>query len=230
MSQDHRTRVGNERRQKMRMRLIESALTVFAEKGVDASIIDDVIVAAGVSRGTFYNYFRTNTELLVAVSEALSNEIIHMIESVVGDFSNPVERLACGLRKFMHTVIAHPLFARFIWRAGFHAYSSSHLMMQYLPRHITESMQQGSFKVPDSLFALEFIAGVMLSATFAVSTHPVGEHYAEQVVQHILMGLGVSETEAHALANLAMPAFAQPNDSLLIRAQQKYAEKSAFQF
>lgn len=221
MTQNHRTRVGIERRQKMRRRLIESALLVFSEKGVDASVIDDVIVAAGVSRGTFYNYFRTNTELLVAVSEELSNEIIHMIETVVGGYTNPVERLACGLRQFMRTAIEYPLFARFVWRAGFNAYSSSNLILHYLPRHITESMAKGSFTVPDMMFALTFMTGVMLSSTFAVTTQTVAPEYAEKVVQHILMGLGLSEEESKHMAYLAMPTFALPKDSLLSRSQNR---------
>lgn len=227
MTQNHRTRVGIERREKMRMRLIESALAVFSEKGVDASVIDDVIVAAGVSRGTFYNYFRTNNELLTSVGEELSNEIIQMIESVVGDFANPVERLASGLRKFMHTAIDYPLFARFIWRAGYNAYSTSNLIAHYLPRHITESMKQGSFRVPNEMFALEFIIGVMLSAAFAVTSRPVGDDYAESVVRHILMGLGVEEREAARLVALDMPVFTLPEGSLLNRTHLRFSEKLA---
>ena len=64
--------------------LSESALLVFAEKGVDVPVIDDVIAAAGVSRGTFYNYFRTNAELLVAAIEELGNELVDMIEIAGG--------------------------------------------------------------------------------------------------------------------------------------------------
>ena len=35
----------------MQLRLIEAALAVFAEKGIEATVIDDVISAAGVARG-----------------------------------------------------------------------------------------------------------------------------------------------------------------------------------
>ena len=73
---DHRPRVAAERRARMRRKLVESALFVFAEKGVDASVIEDVIAAAGVSRGTFYNYFRTNAELLAAAINELGNEVV----------------------------------------------------------------------------------------------------------------------------------------------------------
>ena len=52
LREDHRTRVAAEKRARMRRKLVESALLVFAEKGVDASVIEDVIAVAGVSRGT----------------------------------------------------------------------------------------------------------------------------------------------------------------------------------
>ena len=47
---DHRPRVAAERRARMRRKLVESALLVFAEKGVDASVIEDVIAAATLGR------------------------------------------------------------------------------------------------------------------------------------------------------------------------------------
>ena len=79
-TQDHRSRVAAEKRERMRTRLIESALHVFSTKGVEASAIEDVIEAAGVSRGTFYNYYKTNEELLVAVLQATSNEVFGQVE------------------------------------------------------------------------------------------------------------------------------------------------------
>ena len=105
---EHRTRVGAERRARMRRKLIEAALIVFAEKGVDASIIDHVIAAAGVSRGTFYNYFRSNTELLIATSEELANEIADLIEGSLDGAAPSVVSLATGLRLFLDVVRRFP--------------------------------------------------------------------------------------------------------------------------
>ena len=39
---------------------------MLGRRSADASIIDELTALAGVSRGTFYNYFRTNDELLAA--------------------------------------------------------------------------------------------------------------------------------------------------------------------
>ena len=71
-AEDHRVRVGAERREKTRLKLLESALLVFTEKGLDNVVIDGFIAAAGVSRGTFYNHFRTTNELLLALATGMS--------------------------------------------------------------------------------------------------------------------------------------------------------------
>jgi len=94
--EDHRTRTAARRRETMRRRLLESAMLVFAEKGVDASVIDDVISTAGVSRGTFYKYFKSNRDLMVAANEELGKELLTQVLDRVAGLSDPAERLALG--------------------------------------------------------------------------------------------------------------------------------------
>jgi len=220
---DHRTRVGMERRRKMRIRLIESAFIVFAEKGVDVSVIDDVIAVAKVSRGTFYNYFRTNSELMAAVGETLSNELIDLIESIVGEWEDPVEILTTGLRLFLRTARNFPQFANFLWRSGFNANSSGNLIYSYLPRHITRSMQQGRIQATDPISALEFIVGSMLAAIFGISNRSPQSDYPEQMVRHALLGLGVSKEEASRLVALTLPDIQLPEDSILVKTSKREA-------
>ena len=79
--QDHRTRVGRERSARTETRILEAALRVFGEMGPDAPKIDDFVLAAGISRGTFYNHFESVEELLAATSEWLTRELIETIET-----------------------------------------------------------------------------------------------------------------------------------------------------
>jgi len=50
---------GIEKRRRTRVELIAAAFRVFSEKGLEAPVIDDFIVAKRLSRGTFYNHFNT---------------------------------------------------------------------------------------------------------------------------------------------------------------------------
>ena len=130
---DHRPRVAAERRARMRRKLVESALLVFAEKGVDASVIEDVIAAAGVSRGTFYNYFRTNAELLAAAIDELGNEVVDLVELRVKAMPSPAARLFTGLGSIMDAARRFPLFAKFIARVGPQAIGPDNLVFKYIP-------------------------------------------------------------------------------------------------
>ena len=216
---DHRTRVGAERRHRMRLRLIESALRVFAAKGLDAASIDDVIAAAGVSRGTFYNYFRTDGELAAAVGEELTSETIGRIEAAVGHLANPAERVARGMRLYLGAAARYPLFARFTSQAGLRAVGPNHLLREYLPRHIVDGVKSGRMQAPDVSLAVDMIVGAALSAVHALSTRTVHRNYAENAVMHILIGLGVTRSSARKLAYAPIDDVEPPPDSLLARTQ-----------
>ena len=215
----HRTRVGAERREKTRLRLIESALEVYAAKGVEATVIDDVIVAAGVSRGTVYNYFRTDAELLAAVSESVSTETVRRIESAVGALPDPAERMAQGLRLCLHLARSYPLFARFFSMTGFNAIGPGHLMFEYVPRHITEAVALKRMDVSDVTLAVDMMSGAVLGAVHAIATRLVSRAYPEKMVLHMLLGLGMSRANAQKLVDAPLVELPLPPDSLLVRTQ-----------
>lgn len=214
---DHRTRVGMERRERMRARLLESALRVFTENGVGASAIQQVIAAAKVSQGTFYHYFRTNEELLAAVSESLNNELMRVIEAEVGSYKDPAERIACGLRMYLYTTRAYPLFARFVCAAGLHQAGPNNLIYELLPPHISDGLNAGRFHDLTIEMGLDLMAGTLLAAVARLSTGEVPDDYPEGIVVLILRGLGMGTTAAKELVGLPLAPIRLAPDSLLER-------------
>lgn len=55
--------------------LIDAAYSLFIEKGYTATSIQDILDEAGISKGTFYNYFSSKTECLIAIMESVGAEI-----------------------------------------------------------------------------------------------------------------------------------------------------------
>ena len=157
---DHRPRVAAERRARMRRKLVESALLVFAERGVDATVIEDVIAAAGVSRGTFYNYFRTNADLLHAIAEELGNDLVERIEARVCELPSPAARLFTGLRLYQDVARRFPLFARFVARVGPRGAGTPNLVYAYLPVNIAEGVASGELIASPILVSLDVVVGV----------------------------------------------------------------------
>ena len=214
---DHRTRVGNERRERMRARLLESALTVYARNGLGTSVIQQVIVEAGVAQGTFYNHFRTNQELLVAVSEELHNDMMRLIEGNVRIFDDPAARIAHGVRLYLHAARAFPLFARFVCSAGLHAAGPGNLIYEYLPAHIEAGVAVGRFKPVATAIALDLVAGSALAGVFRIVKGEAPPDYAEALVVPLLCALGVGEADARALAAVALEPIRVAPGSLLDR-------------
>lgn len=52
-----------------RQAILDAAKRVFAQLGFDAATVRDIIRCTGLASGTFYNYFRSKEEVLVALQE-----------------------------------------------------------------------------------------------------------------------------------------------------------------
>jgi AcrR family transcriptional regulator len=225
MLEDHRTRVAAERRARMRRTLVEAALLVFAEKGVDASVIDDVITAAGVSRGTFYNYFRTNAEMLIAANEELGNELVRHIEERVASLPTPAARLATGIRLYFDVARRFPLLAHFLARVGPQAAGPSNLLYTYLPVHLAEGMKRGEFVGMSTLAALDIIVGSGLLVVTRISAGEADDKYLHASLLGLMRSLGYPPERAEALVATALPSLDFSEDSLLVRTHRRYMDQ-----
>lgn len=195
---------------------------VFAEKGVDAPVVDDVISAAGVSRGTFYKYFESNRDLLIAVNEELGNEIAISVEKLVSPIPDPAERIASGLLMFLATSARFPLFARFTYRVGLEAAGPTTLIYDYLPPHLEEGIKAGAFFDEPLEVLLDHIIGNAITCISRMVREDVGQSHVVRVVETIMRGLGVGRDRARALANTFVPPIELGPETLLMRSDSRF--------
>lgn len=59
-----------------KLKVIIAAQQIFQEKGIVATSVQDILTAAGISKGTFYNYFSSKNECLLAILEMANEESI----------------------------------------------------------------------------------------------------------------------------------------------------------
>lgn len=215
---NHRTRVAAKRREKTRARLLESALLVFAQKGAHA-LIDDVIAQAGMARGSFYNYFHTNDELMAAVASEINNELLRAIDPVVQRCDDPAERIASGTRMLLHAVMRFPLYGAFMARLPFPAANSSLLGVRFLARDVALGVAARRFGNVGQQMGTDLLVGVVLSAAYATAREPLDPDYPDASARAMLRALGIDDGEATRLASLPLPAFELPPDSILRRTQ-----------
>jgi AcrR family transcriptional regulator len=215
---NHRTRVAARRREKTRARLLESALLVFARKGAQA-VIDDVIAEAGMARGSFYNYFRTNEELLVAVASEINNELLRVIDPVAQQCDDPAGRIACGARLVLYAVERFPLIGTFMARMPFPTANGSLPGLRFLDRDVRCGIATGRFRNISKRVAADVVVGVMLSTAYAAAREPMAREDLDGSVRALLRALGLTAGEAKRLVALPLPSFELPPDSILRRTE-----------
>ena len=59
------------RKQEIRNKIIESAISLFEEKGIEVTTLEDICETADISRPTFYSYYPSKQELILALGEKL---------------------------------------------------------------------------------------------------------------------------------------------------------------
>ncbi len=181
-----RAAAGEAQRARTRALIIETAVPIFAKYGPDSPVIDDFVKAAGVSRGTFYNYFDTTRDLLDATLAALSDEFIASIVPVVENEPNPVIRFATAARLFYRKAAFNPVFRAFLGSVS----GVGTVAPQRARADLEEAIAKGMIKVYEIELAEAVAYGVMVFALRSSHVESGGKERALQVVRAILGGLG----------------------------------------
>ena len=75
---------------KMRQdRILEGALSVFKEKGLDGATMDQIATAAGFGKATLYYYFRSKEEVFSAILVDGWQNIWESLEPVIAEEGSP---------------------------------------------------------------------------------------------------------------------------------------------
>jgi AcrR family transcriptional regulator len=98
---DRRTQA--ERSQSTRAALIAAARPLFAERGYAGVGTEEIVRAAGVTRGALYHHFDGKRELFAAVYETIEAELAQRIASgaLAANAGSPLEAMRAGAEMFL---------------------------------------------------------------------------------------------------------------------------------
>ena len=94
-------------REARRAELVSAAAAVFAQRGVANTAVSDIVKAAGVAQGTFYLYFDSKDDAVLAVVERMADAIIESMAARVEAGSSAVDKLLV-LRDVLSEAAAEP--------------------------------------------------------------------------------------------------------------------------
>ncbi len=88
-------------KQTRRIEITQAAAKVFARKGFKGASVDDIALAAGVSKGTVYGYFENKEALFYATFLAFQGELMQECEAVIAAQTSAGARLSACLVHIM---------------------------------------------------------------------------------------------------------------------------------
>jgi AcrR family transcriptional regulator len=113
-----RSRQENQRiKEERRRQIMDAALKIFAEKGLDATMISDIAAAADLSYGLIYHYFHDKEELFIALVERAMQGTLRLTEEVMAQPGTPWERLYMLCREMVDGTLTRPEYYRIMLQA-----------------------------------------------------------------------------------------------------------------
>jgi AcrR family transcriptional regulator len=173
------TRTQAQRSEATRAALLGAARELFARHGYAATPREDIVAAAGVTRGALQHHFTDKRSLFLAVYEAVEQEVVASVAAAaMRSGADPVEQLRAGCQAYLDAVL-DPAVQRICAidgpsvlpadvRAGVTDRYALGLVRETLRRAVTEGRMVNAEVEP---FARVLLAGVTAAAEY-VATAP----------------------------------------------------------
>ena len=184
---------------KNRQAIIEAGIQVFIDKGVSETTVRDIIRSTGLASGTFYNYFNSKEEVLVAIFDDFAKEIGKSVRDENVQPESFEEFLRIKLTRFFKFVSSKPEI--YMIMSNNHNLVNNFsintpqiiLEIDYLKEEISDYIKKGVF--PN--FDVDLFALVVRPITDSLAQEMMSQKkidinkYTEKCINFLTKGLGV---------------------------------------
>jgi AcrR family transcriptional regulator len=87
-----------------RAQLLRTAVSVFAEHGYHATSMNDVAVAAGVTKPVLYQHFSSKRDLFIELLDDIGEELRDTISKATAEAAGPRQQIEFGFRAYFRFV------------------------------------------------------------------------------------------------------------------------------
>lgn len=187
----------SERRTATRASLISSAEKLFVDQGFEGTSTDDILTAAGVSRGAMYYHFSTKRDVFEAVFIATSDGAIRRSSRAAKKSNSPLESLINGCLSWLKEV-RKPQIATILidqapqvlgWERARDLEAETSLGL--MTTGLKAAQDAGEIDVPSLELAARFLNAVLAEAALVAlhSSRRVPQSELEASVRHFILSL-----------------------------------------
>lgn len=155
---------GARRRRETRARLLNAALKLMADRGMDAVAINEITETADVGFGSFYNHFESKEAIHSALTDLVFEEFANALDRALAGVTDPAEIIAASVRHTLYRGRRDRTWALFLLRESLSSRMLTRGLGARLLRDIEKGISAGRFNVDDALMAFVGLAGSVLAA------------------------------------------------------------------
>jgi AcrR family transcriptional regulator len=89
-----------------REQLLLVARTIFAERGFQATTMDDIAKEAGFTKPILYQYFESKTELYREIVNQTAEKLMHSLRTAVAEVDSPRAKIEVAFRVYFEMVVS----------------------------------------------------------------------------------------------------------------------------
>lgn len=151
-----------EKEESIKERIIRKSWNLFSQKGFEKTTLNDIIMSAGISKGTFYYYFRSKDTLLNTLSVIFDEEYRNVEEQMPADLDSFEKLMYLNYRihtyigeNFDYRLIANQYAAQLTKEDASNLLDKNRFYFSILNRIIDEGQKNGELR--DDLTVTEMV-------------------------------------------------------------------------
>lgn len=149
-------------------RILDAVADVVSFKGYVAMSVEDIVSAAGVSRRTFYDNFRSKEDAYLASFDAIGAEAVRRVAAAYDASASFPEGVVACLRAFLELAASETRYADMclveVLAAGPAAIARRNAVM----RSLAELLQRGAETMPDAIHPPALTAETVIGGIYEV--------------------------------------------------------------
>ena len=189
-----------------RAALLAAGLKLVSERPVDAISIDEIVTAAGVAKGSFFNHFRDKAAFATALGEQVRREIEGWVAQANDGVNDPLERLVGGMTAAAAFALREPQQVVVLARTSELMVLQSHPLNAGVARDIRGAATSGGLSQTGSRRGVLFWLGCCQTLMNAIVGESASAQDASTLLRDMvrlgLIGLGAPSDRIEDLAVL----------------------------
>ena len=202
-------KVGGKRERTRKMILAAAFGLIGNEKGLTVRI-EEICAAAGISRGTFYNYFTSLEQLFEVLAIELSHDLNRALVSTVDGIRSHAEGSSAAIQHYLNYARRDPAWAWAMVHLSAFGPTFGAESWDACYRSIAKGIEAGEFDVPNATVGRDLMTGTVLATVRTMLRSDGGRPQPRVIAYHLLRALGVPDSRAKEIADSPLPDIVVP--------------------